>query len=175
MNIFVLDECPKLSAQYMCDKHVVKMCTETMQMMSTIADHLGFDSPYRPVMLNHPCTIWARESKQNFEFLKTHCEALCEEYSVRYYGRIHKVQITLKEYESVWEQVLQELPDIGLTEFAVAISDDSICRREENFDELSVVEKYRMYYVKDKISFAKWKYGIPKWFSLMKGMKGVRI
>ena len=36
MNIFVLDESPVTSAQMMNDKHVVKMPTESMQMMSTI-------------------------------------------------------------------------------------------------------------------------------------------
>ena len=175
MNIFILNEDPTKAAQDMCNKHVVKMPTESLQMMSTIADHLGYDSPYKPVMLNHPCTIWARKSKQNFVFLKTHCEALCKEYSIRYYDRIHKVETTLKEFHNIWEQVIDTLPDIGLTAFAVAISEDSLCRKVENFDELSTVEKYRTYYVKDKIYFAKWKSEIPRWFSLMKGMKGVRM
>ena len=66
MNIFILNEDQIKAAKDMCNMHVVKMPTESLQMMSTIADHLGFDSPYRPVMLNHPCTIWARKSKQNF-------------------------------------------------------------------------------------------------------------
>lgn len=30
MNIFFLDENPSLSAQYHCDKHVVKMILETL-------------------------------------------------------------------------------------------------------------------------------------------------
>ena len=29
MNIFILDENPTLAAQYQCNKHVVKMVTET--------------------------------------------------------------------------------------------------------------------------------------------------
>ena len=69
MNIFVLDEDPKVAASLVIDKHSVKMPLESMQMMSTIADHLGLDSPYDPVMLNHPCTIWARESRQNLRTL----------------------------------------------------------------------------------------------------------
>ena len=35
MNIFVLDETPKKSAEYHCDKHVVKMILESGQMMCT--------------------------------------------------------------------------------------------------------------------------------------------
>ena len=36
MNIFVLDNSPITSARMMIDKHVVKMPTESMQMISTI-------------------------------------------------------------------------------------------------------------------------------------------
>ena len=48
MNIFVLDKDPVISAQMMCDKHVVKMCTESLQMISTIAHHYKLKHCYRP-------------------------------------------------------------------------------------------------------------------------------
>jgi hypothetical protein len=35
MNIFYLDEDPKICAQYHCDKHVVKMIIEYAQLLST--------------------------------------------------------------------------------------------------------------------------------------------
>ena len=35
MNIFFLDKTPYKSAQYLCDKHVVKMILESAQMLST--------------------------------------------------------------------------------------------------------------------------------------------
>ena len=35
MNIFYLDRDPKIAAQMMCDKHVVKMILESAQMLST--------------------------------------------------------------------------------------------------------------------------------------------
>jgi hypothetical protein len=35
MNIFYLDEDPKICAQYHCDKHVVKMIIEYAQLFST--------------------------------------------------------------------------------------------------------------------------------------------
>ena len=35
MNIFILHEDPIKSAQYQCDKHVVKMIVESAQMLST--------------------------------------------------------------------------------------------------------------------------------------------
>ena len=35
MNIFFLDKSPKIAAQMMCNKHVVKMIVESAQMLST--------------------------------------------------------------------------------------------------------------------------------------------
>lgn len=35
MNIFTTNDCPIISAQEMCDKHVVKMIVEYAQLMST--------------------------------------------------------------------------------------------------------------------------------------------
>lgn len=158
MNIFVLDKNPIIAATYVLDKHAVKMPTESLQMMSTIADHLGFDSPYKPVMLNHPCTIWSRNSKENFQWLKTHAIALCKEYTKRY-GKIHKCELVIKEYDSVWEKVLSVLPDIGLTPFAQAMPD--YCKKP------TAVNAYRKYYMIEKSHIATWKTETPHWFKVI--------
>ena len=149
MNIFVLDKEPTIAAKHVLDKHAVKMNLESLQMMSTIADHLGFDSPYRPVMLNHPCTIWARKSRQNFLWLWEHAGSLCEEYTSRY-GKTHKCELTMNDYNHVWIEVVDSLPDTGLTPFAIAIADNMFCRQVEGFDKMSTVDKYRQYYIHDK-------------------------
>ena len=164
MNIFILDEDPVIAAQMQCNKHVVKMPTESLQMLSTIADHLGCENvPFKPVMLNHPCTIWARESKQNFSFLLTHTAALCAEYTVRY-GKTHKVQKLLLSHNDIWDSTYKDLPDIGLTPFAVAISEDMNCRKIEGFNDMSIVEKYRNYYLEDKWHIGEWKTNPPSWW-----------
>lgn len=46
MNIFALDKCPKISAKYHCDKHVVKMIIESAQMISTVFDKYKKHEPY---------------------------------------------------------------------------------------------------------------------------------
>ena len=163
MNIFVLSENPTESAKMMIDKHVVKMPTESMQMISTITDYMGFDSPYKPVMLNHPSTIWARESQDNFQWLLDHCQALCEEYTFRY-DKIHKVQNTLEQNYNVLMEVKNHLPNIGLTPFAIAISPNMNCRKHPEFESATTVHKYRLYYLEDKWKFASWKFGSPSWW-----------
>ena len=42
MNIFALSECPVESAEQMIDKHVIKMPTETCQMLHTNALYFQF-------------------------------------------------------------------------------------------------------------------------------------
>ena len=134
------------------------MPLESLQMMSTIANHLGFDSPYRPVMLNHPCTIWARESRQNFLWLWEHAGSLCEEYTARY-GKTHKCELTMNDYNPIWIQVVDALPDIGLTPFAQAMPD--YCRND------NAVIAYRQYYMREKKHIAKWKSKKPAWFTVV--------
>jgi len=155
MNIFILSNTPKECAKQMLDKHVVKMPTESMQMISTILHHHGIDSPYKPVMLNHPCTIWARKSKQNFSFLWNHCYELCKEYTIRY-GKTHKVEETLKEYDYQITKTYDLLPDIGRTPFAQAMPD-----KYKNED---AVKAYREYYLNEKYTFATWKTQEPDWW-----------
>ena len=39
MNIFAVDKDPKISAQQLCDKHVVKMILESAQMLCAVYDN----------------------------------------------------------------------------------------------------------------------------------------
>ena len=158
MNIFVLSDNPQIAAEMMLDKHVVKMPTESMQMISTIMDLYGLNTPMKPVMLNHPCTIWARESSKNFQWLVDHCYALCKEYTVRY-GKKHKVETYLEEFDdeiSTTEYELRQVKDV-LTPFAQAMP-------EQYKDKDNVTKAYRTYYLEDKWEFATWKTGSPKWW-----------
>ena len=87
MNIFVVNDDPKVAAQNLCDKHVVKMILESAQMLCSAFKN--GEAPYKRSYYNHPCTKWARESQVNYEWLLTHAYELCEEYLLRY-GKIHK-------------------------------------------------------------------------------------
>ena len=99
MNIFYLDEDPYKAAQYMCDKHIIKMSLESAQLLSTVQYKLGynkhFDKPeyfYKPTHINHPCSIWARQNVANYRWLANHAFALCYEYTYRY-NKVHKSSI----------------------------------------------------------------------------------
>ena len=116
MNVFYLDDCPRQCAEWMVDKHVVKMIVETAQLMSTAHRILDGeevvvelrhkdtgkvrkksvwilpddrnDSLYGCTHRNHPCAIWVRESVENYNWLADHLHALGQEYTYRY-GKKH--------------------------------------------------------------------------------------
>ena len=113
MNIFYFDECPVKSAEAQPDKMLVKMPLETAQMLCTahrMLDHYEVklvpsksgkrmvkryvlddereNILYASAYINHPCTVWARQSSGNYEWLYVHFLALGMEYTYRY-GKEH--------------------------------------------------------------------------------------
>ena len=151
MNIFVLHNDPSTAAQMQCDKHVVKMILETAQMLCTVAHGKDFVAPYKATHKNHPCTLWAALSVQNWNWLVDHGLALCAEYTKRY-GKIHKSQQHIE-----WcQQIPITLPSIGLTPFAQAMPVE--------YKDSCAVTAYRAYYHGEKARFAKWKTQPPSWW-----------
>ena len=176
MNIFILDNDIDKCAEAHVDKHIVKMPLEAAQMLCTnhwINKYLGHiprklesdewqvikeaksnevrDFPYLPTMYNHPCTIWARCSLDNYEWLFCYALALNDEYRYRYgkeHKSVHEVILNLPEYI---------IPSHGLTPFAQAMPDE--LKGED------AVEAYRRFYHKDKATFAEWKFrDKPTWW-----------
>ncbi len=153
MNIFYLDEDPKLCAQYHCDKHCVKMIIEGVQLLSTAHWMTGGEAPYKKTHINHPSNKWVRESLSNYVWLCDMTMELCKEYTYRY-GKTHKTQQHLE-----WCIVnLPNIEDKGFTEMPQGMPDE--CKRENPID------GYRNYYNVEKAYMCKWKNRItPEWFN----------
>ena len=153
MNIFVLDYNPIKAAQMQCDKHVVKMPLESAQILCS-AFPKG-KAPYKRTHYNHPCSVWARKSKENFEWLVRHGIALCDEYTYRY-GKNHKSK----------EVILWCLKNIKKLKF----ENTKRTRFELCFDEKhhlgNAVASYREYYRREKKKIAQWQKSRqpPAWF-----------
>lgn len=96
MNIFFLSLDPREAAQLHCDKHVVKMILESAQMLYCAHWVLGSLLPpnaYKKAHMNHPCSIWVRESLDNYLWLCELAKELCNEYKFRYGAqKIHKTE-----------------------------------------------------------------------------------
>lgn len=126
MNIFVTDPSPVVCAKQLCDVHLRKMTCETGQLLS--AAHIICDDiqvAYKKTHHNHPCAVWVRVSTANYEWAFKHLEALLAEYEYRFHKR-HKTADHLEALRKI-----PSMPDIGLTQFAVAMPEhlrsDDVC------------------------------------------------
>lgn len=155
MNLFVLDENPIKAARFVCDKHVVKMVTETAQILSTVLHTYKIELPglYRSTHKHHPVVLWAGTTISNFKWTLIHGLELGNEYTRRYH-RQHKSSLVLdlirRSYNWSWG-----IPLGGLTPF-------SQCLPEEMRGP-DAVQAYRLYY--HSKSFANWSYSeVPHWW-----------
>lgn len=181
MNIFVLDEDPKVAAEMMCNKHVIKMILESGQMLCvahwvawldgrngrpTLADfkrvkdaqewlklNMPRDTqpPWKLMHVRHPCTVWTCETMGNYYWLLEHMRGLLNEYTKRY-GKIHAS-------EEVWEWLSSNEPSgwCGVTE-KYDRTPHPLCVPEEiKAVTNDPVHAYRTYYVTYKAYMATWK------------------
>lgn len=158
MNIFFIDDVNDIDliARSHYDKHVVKMILETAQILSTVNRCCGLEQGYKATHKNHPMTLWAGESLENWIWLRRLGLSLCKEYTYRY-NKIHKTQ-----------KVIEELLEPPIVNKGFTIPPQ--CMPEEyRCDENEYVQAYRNYYIKDKGHIAKWtKREMPKWFDVIK-------
>ena len=146
MNIFALSHDPREAAQWVVDKHVVKMVLETAQILSAVSWRYGVPAPYRVTHGSHPCTLWAGETQANWRWLVDHGFALAEEYRRRY-EKTHASESIIAWAEKHGGRPLLQ-PDVR-TDFAQAMPDE--------YRQKDPVLAYRAYYQGSKIKFASWK------------------
>ena len=144
MNIFVLHENPIAAAYMQHNKHVVKMVLESTQMLCSAFDPIH-KPPYKKAYYNHPCTIWTRTSKANYNWLLIHAIALSNEYTRRY-ERSHKCKDVIKWCFYNINKI--DFPKVGMTPFALAMPD--------KYKKSDAVESYIYYYISEKLKNAQY-------------------
>ena len=192
MNIFALSADPVESAKQLLDKHIVKMPTETCQMLHTNIIYMQFvksrgkepqlkdlkafhkttgSELMKPAMLNHPSTIWARQSIANFHWLYQHGIALCEEYTYRY-NKVHGSQDRIITGMRERYNIDHVFPHRGLTPVTIAMFDEyridlkEYSQKNPNWTGWDfVIASYRHYYLEGKWRIAEWRNNRrPEWF-----------
>lgn len=180
MNIFFLDSDPEKSAEYHCDKHVVKMLLEIVQLLFTAHHVLGTPKElleYKPISnIKHPMCIWIIKSSENYKYAAVLGLCLSKEYTYRY-KKIHSCDKHIK-----W--LINNIPNIPCTTHVLQIeySDKTVlsknniskipgmtriplCMPEDSIKNNNTIESYRKYYLLHKVYFAKWtSRNIPYWF-----------
>ena len=195
MNTFVLSRDPVEAARFHCNKHVVKMILESAQMLCAAhwihllkkegkaigdfkrvrdAQQWAYENtlqdlqpPWKMSHMRHPCTVWTAENVSNYSWQLRLCEALLQEYTRRYDGKIHKTNLEAKWLRKNYPI---DIRDDGLSNFPVCMKEEYKVFKEPGI--VDVVASYKNYYIKDKVRFAKWepRSTTPEWFK-----KGTKI
>ena len=168
MNIFYVDHDPVQAAEWMVDKHVVKMILESAQLLSTahrILDGCEVEGKsktgrkakrwilpdaregiiYTATHINHPSAVWCRESIENYNWLVDHMYALMREYTHRY-GKTHKCY---GEISYMLQSPPKNLKDWDWTPMPSCMADEYIISDDP-------LTNYRNYYKIGKSSLHKW-------------------
>jgi hypothetical protein len=155
MNIFYIDRDPERAAKMMADKHVIKMILESAQMLSTAYRVLDDNPPkelYKATHINHPSSIWVRQSANHYGWLLYHLVALSEEYTYRY-GKTHATTRLFPLLKILPENI----PRAGFTQ-------PPSCMDPKYVISACAVENYRNYYKLGKSHLHKWtKRPPPTW------------
>lgn len=177
MNIFYLDNDPKVCAQMHLDKHVVKMILEYCQLLSTAHRVLDGNQVsalsktgrkvtrwilnderesviYSATHINHPSAVWVRQSDKNYDWLYSLLQELMTEYTHRY-GKIH----ACSKLEMMLAMLPKNIPNQPFTEPTPAMPDEYKVSGDS-------IQSYKNYYIHEKHRFAKWtKRNTPIWFT----------
>ncbi len=167
MNIFYVHQNPEISAQMLCDKHVVKMSLESVQMLTNCFSQQILAETRTPKTqkgavrkyshFNHPSSKWVRDSKANMVWLTDHAIAICQEKKSRY----PKKPMPFVYDFLLWCQDNMHksyTPDGQFTPPPQCMPD--YCKVNND-----TVLAYRNYYINEKKDIAKWKCdNKPEWF-----------
>lgn len=181
MNVFVYSTIAWICALYHPDKHVIKMVLEYAQLLSTahrvldgtqateltktgrkmkrwrLADSKADALVYSATHVNHPCAVWVRKSKANYEWLAQLLVEVSKEYTFRY-GKTHKCQL-IGLVDFLVSHAPANIPEGDRTPFALAMPDE--CKVPGN-----AVSSYHKYFNERKQKLAAWKNReTPDWFA----------
>jgi len=163
MNIFFLSANPAECAAFHCDKHVVKMCVEYRQILSTVQRQGGivYEGQYRTTHANHPCVKWAGDNADHYSWLWRLLVELGEEYARRY-SRLHASCNPIQ---------LSKLRDFPYDKNRTDVRPPPLCMPDECKVEYAstwqaVRDSYRNYYKREKAYMATWRNGAPKWWNV---------
>ena len=181
MNIFYLDNNPRVCAEMHNDKHVVKMILEYAQLLSTA--HRVLDGTptivrstttgrkqtryvlpderesvlYSATHVNHPSAVWVRQSDKNYDWLYSLYQELMNEYTYRY-GKVH----ACSRLEIFLGNLPKNIPQKPFTEPTPAMPEECIVPGDS-------IASYRKYYINNKTHLAKWKMReVPEWYTIFK-------
>ena len=165
MNVFAVNDDPRLAARDLPDKLIVKMPTESIQLLTPWAFNTHGVYIQKPDGTNygikgfahHPCAKWLYESPANVAWLLDHAFGMCDEYEKRY-GKQHGVLFGLDQLLNLWLDLGNSwVYAENHTEFVQAMPDEFKVPGDP-------VTAYRNY-INGYKGYAEWRYSEkPEWW-----------
>lgn len=161
MNLFWLDSDVTRCAQAHQDVHVGKMLLEAVQLLCTAfltptapwgylspAARLHADLlPYSHTHVNHPCALWVRASRANFDRAIELAEALAAEFRHRF-DKPHGSEAALDWVKR--HRAEAQVLDGPLTPYALAMPEEYMLGNGSHLYQDSTIAAYRAYYRAEK-------------------------
>lgn len=166
MNIFLLSLIRNECVRWYADKHIVKMILELAQLLYSVwgvIEHSNWrnyapEGSYKTTHINHPISIWLRQSKENYKFAASYAHPMLNEYSRRY-GKIHGCE---RHLNWLVYNVPFNLSDNPLIQMPQAMPDEFKVNNGCGTMEDTVLA-YRNYYIGVKIKEIKITYTNTEW------------
>lgn len=168
MNIFRLDDDPFTAACYHSDSHVLKMLVETAQLMSTAHRFLDGDKAALrriPTLMfgthvNHPCSVWVRACRDNYEWAGKLMFGLLAEYDQRFGKGIKRHKLT-----DLVSALVHNVPYCVPSKSLLPVP---LCMPSA-YHGNNPVTSYRLYYFYEKKHLAHWRAPatVPEWWRVL--------
>ena len=141
---------------------VNKMIIESCQMLSTNAQLMGETTRYRMSFQNHPSTIWARQSSDNFRNLVSLAQSLRNEFCNRYSRDQHGCDDVIDQMQQLinTSSFVNRFPQHTPTELPLCMPDEYKCG--------DVVESYRNFFA-NKPNLRYFNGDVPDWIFHFRG------
>ena len=165
MNIFAVNDDPRLAACDLPDKLIVKMPTESLQLLTPWAfnthgvyiqktDGTNYGTKG---FAHHPCAKWLYVDPSNVAWLIAHGLSMCSEYSRRYCGKTHGAQLGILQVRKLFIHNYPGVQSGTHTEFVQAMPDEFKTPGDP-------VTAYRNY-INGYKGYAEWRYSEkPEWW-----------
>lgn len=149
MQLYVLDHDPTRAVQFLADVHVIKMCLETVQILSGVIVNSGgspFSAMPRPYNPAHP-VIRAVDSPAKLNWLLLYNWNLQCEFLFRFQKRHAYFDLSVISFEKLWSP--HSSADCS-----------GLARSFKNFStfESDLILAFREYYRFKKTQISRWKY-----------------
>ncbi|EGG14627.1 hypothetical protein DFA_10885 [Cavenderia fasciculata] len=169
MNIFILDINQKKNIKYHCDKHVVKLILEAVQMLYCCwhvtqegDEEWKRNAPegyLKVTHKNHRINRWVRTNYASYDFTVSYAKELLSEYEYRY----EKKHSYIRHVDWLSTNKPDKLDKANnLTLMPVAMPDQYKVDPIQTWDD--IVASYRAYYIAEKLRFCTYRKGDwPSW------------